>query len=203
MDTVLPIDAVTSPRRLILDPPMTDAELFAFCQLNELAQIERTREGVIEMNPPAGGYTSGGNADVIGQLWAWWRTHQRGQVYDSNGGFYLPDRSMLSPDAAYITHERLTGVTRNDRRGFPHVCPNFIIELLSETDRLPTVKQKMGRWLENGAELAWLIDPYRQQVHVYRQDGSVTVTRKKAVKGEGPVAGFTLDLSEVWSCYEQ
>ena len=202
MDTVLPIDAVTSPRRLILDPPMTDAELFAFCQLNELAQIERTREGVIEMNPPAGGYTSGGNADVIGQLWAWWRTHQRGQVYDSNGGFYLPDRSMLSPDAAYITHERLTGVTRNDRRGFPHVCPNFIIELLSETDRLPTVKQKMGRWLENGAELAWLIDPYRQQVHVYRQAGSVTVTRKKAVKGEGPVAGFTLDLSEVWSCYD-
>jgi Uma2 family endonuclease len=193
---------MTSPRSLVLEPPMTDAELEAFCQLYDVKRVERTREGVIEMNPPTGSYTSDGNSEVTAQLRAWWKTHRRGRVYDSNGGFYLADGSMLSPDASYVTAEKLAGVTKEDRRGFPHICPDFVIKLFSETDRMAKLKQKMERWIENGAQLGWLIDPYRREVHVYGPGGSRLSSEGASVVGEGPVAGFTLDLSEVWSCYE-
>ena len=202
MSTLLPIDVVESPRSIVLDPPLTDAEFEAFCQLNDVKRIERTREGVIEMNPPAGGFTSFGNSDVIGQLHAWWKTHRRGRIYDSNGGFYLADRSMLSPDAAYITAERLATVTKADHHGFPRVCPDFVIELLSETDRLPKAKQKMERWIENGAQLGWLIDPDNREVHIYTPGAYRLAAGVPTLDGEGPVTGFQLDLAEVWDCYE-
>ena len=157
MSTTLPIDARTSPRSLLLHPPMSDRELEEFCRENEIARIERTREGVILMNPPAGSYSSDGNSEVGEQLRRWWKTHRRGRVYDSSSGFYLPDGSLLSPDAAYLSAETLRKLTREERRGFPRVCPDFVIELLSETDRLSEANQKMERWIENGAQLAWLI----------------------------------------------
>jgi Uma2 family endonuclease len=201
MSTLLPIDARITPRSLRLDPPMTDAEFEKFCFANDVARIERTREGVIQMNPPAGSFSSDGNSEIGEQLRTWWKTHRRGRVYDSNGGFYLADGSMLSPDASYLTAERLAPLTRQDRLGFPHVCPDFVIELLSESDRLRDAKQKMERWIENGAQLGWLIDPYKRVVHIYRP-GSVSVSGKVSVVGEGPVAGFTLQLNDVWECYE-
>ena len=61
----------------------------------------------------------------------------------------------------------------------------------------------MTRWIENGAEFAWLIDPDRQAVHVYQPGAQPTVHSNVApLSGEGPVADFTFDLLEVWSCYE-
>ncbi len=124
-------------------------------------------------------------------------------MYDSSGGFYLPDGSMLSPDAAYCTPERLAAVTQQDRKGFPHVCPDFVIELLFETDRLSATKRKMELWIENGAQLAWLVNPRREEVLVYKaEDEGPTTVSANAVEGTGPVDGFRLDLSEVWACYE-
>ncbi len=202
MSTLLPFDVMATPRRLVLDPPMTDAELFEFCVQNDILRVERTREGVIEMNPPAGGYSSSANADISYQLVAWWKRHRQGCVYDCNAGFHLPDGSMLSPDAAYITAERLAKVTREDREGFPHVCPDFVIELLSKTDRPRPAKQKMERWIENGAQLAWLIDPYKRKAFVYRPESAMVPSGGPLLEGEGPVSGFTLNLAELWEHYE-
>lgn len=109
MHTLLPIDAASMPRSLVIEPPMTDAELEAFCRLNDAAQVERTKEGVIHMNPPAGSLSSSGNADINSQLYIWWKTHRRGRVYDSSAGFYLPDSSLLSPDSSYLTEETRRG----------------------------------------------------------------------------------------------
>jgi Uma2 family endonuclease len=202
MNTLLPIDAITAPRRLVIEPPMTDAEFEEFCRLNEIAQIERTRDGVIHMNPPAGMYTSDGNSEIGAQLRTWWKTHRRGRAFDSSAGFYLPDGSLLSPDAAYLSPERLQTLTKADRKGFPHVCPDFVIELLSPSDRLPDAKEKMARWVENGAQLAWLIDTARQQVFVYWAGTHFLSDAANSIDGDGPVAGFTLDLTEVWGRYE-
>jgi Uma2 family endonuclease len=202
MSTLLPIDALATPRRLVLDPPMTDAELFEFCQQNDILRVERTREGVIEMNAPAGGESSSANVEILYQLAAWWKKHRKGCVFDSNAGFHLPDGSMLSPDGAYVTAERLAKVTRQDRQRFLHVCPDFVIELLSKTDRLTTAKKKMERWIENGAQLAWLIDPYKRKALVYRPGSPMLTATGPLLDGEGPVAGFTLNLAEIWEYYE-
>ena len=131
----------------------------------------------------------------------WWKTHHRGIVTDSNGGFYLKDGSMLSPDAAYLTPSALKTVPAKEMTtGFPHVCPDFVIELQSTTDRPRLVREKMQEWIANGAQLGWLINPERQSVMIYRPTGAVeTRTGIDSITGEGPVAGFTLDLGFVWN----
>jgi Uma2 family endonuclease len=200
MSTLLPVDATTAARSLVLDPPLTDAELEALCLENDNVQIERTREGVIQMNPPTGEFTSDGNAEIIFQLRSWWKSHKRGKVFDSSGGFYLPDGSMLSPDAAYMTAASLKREKRTS--GFPRACPDFVIELLSATDSLARTQQKMQRWIENGTKLGWLVDPYTHLVHVYEPGKEPVAVAGSSVAGTGPVEGFVLDLEEIWHCYE-
>ena len=194
MHAVLPVDAETR-RRLVLDPPLTDAQFQELCTSNDWFRYERTREGEILMHPPTGSITSDGNAEITGQLRSWWKTHRRGKTYDSSGGFFLPDGSMLNPDAAYVLPQKLKGLTKDDLTGFPYLCPDFIIELLSASDSVPEARRKMQRWMENGVALRWLIDPYKKKVYVY-EPGC------KMVQGSGPVAGFTLDLDELWRRYE-
>jgi Uma2 family endonuclease len=201
MPALLPVDE-TTPRSLVLDPPLTDAEFQELCEVNDWFRFERTRDGEILMHTPTGGFTSQGNAEINGQLHAWWKTHRRGRIYDSNGGFFLPDGSMLTPDASYVLPQRLKGLTTDDLTGIPYLCPDFIIELLSASDRVPKAQQKMERWIENGVALAWLMDPYKKLVYVYQPGCEVSVLSGKSVAGKGPVEGFTLDLDELWRCYE-
>ena len=154
------------------------------------------------MNPPAGGFTSSANSDINCQLRGWWKTHKNGKVYDSTGGFHLADTSILNPDASYVGARKLTGLKKDKLAGFPRPCPDFVIELLSKSDSVPNAKQKKERWIENGAALAWLIDPCKKQVHVYAPGGKVSITKGKTIQGSGPVEGFVLDLQELWLCYE-
>ena len=154
------------------------------------------------MHPPAGGLTSGGNAEIVGQLLSWWKTHRRGRLFDSSGAFFLSDGSMLNPDAAYVLPRRLKGLTEDDLTGFPRLCPDFVVELLSKSDSVPKAKHKVERWIENGATLAWLIDPYKRRVYVYESGLELRVVSGKDLRGVGPVEGFVLDLEELWRCYE-
>ncbi|HEY4048497.1 MAG TPA: Uma2 family endonuclease [Acidobacteriaceae bacterium] len=202
MPTLLRIDAETLPRVLVLNPPVTDAEFEALCRDNDNVQFERTKDGAIRMNPLAGGWTSRGNQEISGQLYLWWSLHERGCVFDSSGGFRLPDGSTLSPDASYLSEERLKELPKGALRGFPKVCPDFVIELLSESDTLPALQSKMQDWMANGVELGWLIDPYERQVFVYRVDQSTERVTGKKVAGEGSVKGFVLDLDRVWKRFE-
>lgn len=201
MITLLHVE-VETPRSLVLNPPLTDAEFEALCAANDLVYFERTREGEILMQSPAGGFTSRGNAAIGAQLYSWWKTHRLGWVNDSSGGFFLPDGSMLNPDAAYVLPQKLKGLTKDDLTGFPYLCPDFIIELLSASDNVPTAQQKMERWMENGVTLGWLIDPYKKMVYVYEPGREATAVSGKTVQGSGPVEGLTLDLDELWRCYE-
>ncbi len=202
MELLIHAPASLAPRTLRFDPPLSEDELFRFCQLNDVFRIELTREGVIEMNAPAGFETGGGNSEITAQLHTWWRTHRRGRVFDSNTGWTLPDGSMLSPDASYLSAEALARVPQSERDRFAHVCPEFIIELMSKTDRLTAAKKKITRWMENGVKLGWLVQPKRERVFVYAagQPEPIEVTGSQ-VEGSGPVEGFCLNLDEVWEHY--
>lgn len=202
MTTLVRIDAETLPRVLILDPPVSDAEFEALCRENGNIRLERTKEGAVRMNPPTGGWTSNGNQEIARQLGNWWAGHEQGRVFESSGGFRLPDGATLSPDASYVSEERLRGLPQGALRGFPRICPDFVIELRSESDSLDDLKDKMNDWIANGAELGWLIDPYDRQVLVYRRGSTVETVTAGKIAGSGPVAGFVLDLARVWKCYE-
>jgi Uma2 family endonuclease len=146
--------------------------------------------------------TGDGNAEIIYQLRNWWNTHHQGRVSDNSTGFFLPDGSMLSPDAAYVLPEQLKGMTREQLTGFPRLCPAFVVELLSATDSPAKTGSKMESWIANGAQLGWLIDPYRRLVTVYQPGQQPRESSALQLDGAGPVQGFTLDLAKVWRCYE-
>ncbi len=202
MELLMPAPSALAPRSLRFHPPLNDDELLRFCERNEFFRIERTREGVIEIMSPVVSGGGKGNANVSGQLFKWWEEHQRGEIFDSSTGFTLPDGSMLSPDASYMTAERYAGVPEPEWERFAHVCPNFVVEIMSKTDRLPRSKRKMVRWMENGVQLGWLLQPSKRRVLVYRS-ASVEPTEISGefIDGTGPVEGFHLNLREVWKRY--
>lgn len=187
---------------MTIEPPLTDSQLEDWARRLDM-NLEVTKEGSIRMMTPAGNESSDANAEIIRQLRNWWHTHKQGKVFDSDTLFTLPDGSKLGPDAAYITDERLSRVSREAFRGFAPVCPNFVIELLSQSDSLPKTTEKMHDWIRNGVELGWLIDPYERRVHVFTAAGiTPTGPGTDKIAGVDPVAGFTLDLNEVWRAYE-
>lgn len=200
MSTVLEIPKL--PSSLVLNPPLTDEEFENLCAINEQVQLERTREGMIVVNAPVGASTSDGNREIIHQLSTWWKTHHRGRVFDSSAGFFLPDGSSLSPDAAYVTPDQLKTVTREEFQHFLHLAPAFVIELLSYSDRLPKAQEKMQCWIANGTRLGWLVDPYNRCVYIHEAGSTPRTENGIHATGTGPAQGFVLDLAEVWSCYE-
>jgi Uma2 family endonuclease len=202
MATLVRIDPETLPRVLVLDPPVSDAEFETLCRENADLRLERTREGAVRMNPPAGGWTSSGNQEISQQLGIWWATHERGRVFDSSGGFRLPDGSTLSPDASYLSEERLRSLPKGELRGFPRVCPDFVIELLSESDSVVATRAKMDDWIANGVRLGWLIDPYRREAWVYRPATEAERVASEKLAGDGSVEGFELNLARVWKRFE-
>jgi Uma2 family endonuclease len=198
---ILEIPALPT-RSIVFNPPLSDAEFERLCEKTESAFLERTKEGTILVNAPAGSSTSDGNREITTHLSNWWKQHRRGRAYDSSGGFFLPDGSMLNPDAAFATAEQVKGLTRDDHAHFLRLTPAFVIELLSQSDRIRNLSAKMEAWIANGVELGWLVDPYAKEVHIYAPGVERRVETGSSVAGSGPVDGFVLDLTEVWSCYD-
>ncbi len=201
MSTFLEIPALP-PRSIVLTPPLSDEEFERLSERTEFAFLERTKEGTIRMNAPAGGSTSSANAEITRQLTNWWIRRRRGRVFDSSGGFFLPDGSVLNPDAAYVTAEQLKGLSREQLARFLRLTPAFVIELRSFSDRLADVQRKMDAWIANGVQLGWLIDPYAKEVQIYEPNAAPRIEPGSQLAGSGPVEGFVLDLEEVWRCFE-
>jgi Uma2 family endonuclease len=198
---LLHLNAEALPETISWDRPLSDDEFEALCLENDNVQLERTNEGEVIMTPQTGDDTGRANAEIIKQLGIWWDTHERGGVYESSTGFFLPDGSNLSPDAAYVQPENL-GPREGRGLKMAHHCPDFVIELLSSSDRLRKAQAKMGNWIANGAALGWLIDPYQRQVTVYAPNQSPRTVSAESIEGSGPVEGFTLNLAKVWRFYE-
>ncbi len=187
------------PVRMSFERPMTDEALLRFCAANPLARVEREPNGDIKVMSPTGNEGAGFDTDITVEMAIWARQDGRGRVYNSNAGWKLRDGSMRSADAHWISWERLKAMSQAERKGFPSMCPEFVIELRSETDALKPLQEKMGMWLANGAELGWLVDPRRKVVEIYRPGCEPEVLEGgSAVEGEGPVAGFVLELGKIW-----
>lgn len=178
---------------------MNDDEFFDFCQANRDLRIERTSTGEIVIMPPAGGETSNFNAKVTARLTAWAEADGTGEPFDSSGGFILPNGAERSPDFAWIARRRWESLTEKQRKKFPPLCPDFVVEIRSSTHRLPSLKAKMREYVENGAQLGWLIDPLRRRVYVYRPGAEVgRLDQPHQVSADPFLPGCTLDLEKLW-----
>ena len=201
MQVTLPEEALPATLRLNPEHPMSDDEYYYFCMANPDVFLERTAEGDIVIVPPAGFESDNQNADVVRQLGNWAMRDGHGMISGPTVEFILPTGAAYSPDAAWTSHERLSRLTKEQRRKFPPVCPEFIIEVMSPSDRLKDAQKKMEEWIRAGVGLAWLLRPDKRTVYIYRagQKGGEERTGIRRLAGEGPVAGFELDLTDIWT----
>jgi Uma2 family endonuclease len=188
--------------RVILRPgrEFTDDDFFDFCQRqHKLLRIERNAEGEIIIMPPVG-YEGGSiETEVLGELWDWAKHDGRGIALGPNTGTKLPDGSTLAPDAFWITKETWKAIPRKLRKKFAPCVPPFVIEVRSPSDRKKDLHEKMLVYMRNGVELGWLIDPISRTVRIYKQgEPFVELENPARVAGEGPVAGFVLDLKQIY-----
>jgi Uma2 family endonuclease len=180
---------------------MNDDDYYDFCMANANVRFERTAQGEIIIVPPAGGESDYRNVEVSSQLAVWAKRDGRGKAFGPSVEFMLPTGAAYSPDAAWVSNERLARLTKEQKRKFPRLCPEFVAEVMSPSDRLKAAQEKMCDWMTSGVQLSWLIDGDNETVYIYRAGKSDAETRTAIPKlaGEGPVAGFELDLSEIWA----
>ena len=180
--------------------PMTDEEFVAFCAEHPDLNIEMTADAELIVMPPTYSDTGASNSEVAVQLGTWAKKDRRGVLCDSSSGFVLPNGARRSPDVSWTLKSRVQQLGARKHKAFWHLCPDFVIEVKSATDRLKPLQKKMLEYLEQGAQLGWLIDPENRTVEIYRPNGKVEKrTGIDKVEGEGPVAGFVLDLTDVWN----
>jgi Uma2 family endonuclease len=174
-----------------------DNEFFDFCQANPELKFERTKDGEILVMALTGGRTGIKNSEIIAELIIWNRHGKAGNVFDSSTGFRLPNGAIRSPDAAWIAKERWEALSQAQQEKFPPLCPDFVVELKSESDPLKAAQEKMGEWLENGCRLGWLLDPQGQKAYVYRPGAAVAEREgfTQQLTGEDVLTGFFLDLN--------
>jgi Uma2 family endonuclease len=178
---------------------MTDEQFYEFCQINRDFRIERNAAGELMIMSPTGSETDERNFKVIVQLGIWTKQDGTGVGFGSSGGFTLPNGAVRSPDAAWIKRTSWEAISPEMRKKFAPICPEFVIELRSETDNLRILQDKMQEYIDNGTQLGWLIDRKQRQVFIYRPDSAVQVLdNPTSLSGEPLLSGFLLDLSQVW-----
>ncbi len=177
---------------------LTDEEFEQIVAVNKELHLELTSQGELVIMSPTGGETGTRNFDLLGQLWFWNRQNNFGKAFDSSTGFKLPNGATRSPDASWIKMERWNILTTQERKKYLPLCPDFAVEIVSQTDDIEDTQAKMREYISNGLRLGWLINPKAKQVEIYRPNQEVEVLNcPTSLSGEDVLPGFILDLANV------
>jgi len=203
--TAQPPGLEPAPLLLPWDLRLTPEQFERVCQVNPEAVLELTAEGHLIVMTPTGGETSSRNGQLLYQLQVFCRRHKAWRLFDSSGGFRLPDGSVLSPDAALVLEDRWQTLSPEQRRSFPPLCPDLVIELASPSDEGPrgvtALRRKMEQYQANGARLGWLLLPQERAVEIWRggqQGMAERLDNASRVDGSELAVGLGLDLEEIW-----
>lgn len=174
---------------------LSDEQFYQLCVVNRDLSLELNATGELVIVPPVGGESGNQEADLITDLNIWNRQTGLGKVFSSSTIFKLPNGAKRSPDAAWVKLERWEALSLEERKKFPPLAPDFVLELRSESDRLKPLQDKMQEYLQNGVRLGWLINPKDKQVEIYRQNQAVEVVSIPVkLSGEDVLLGFELEL---------
>ncbi len=189
------------PLPITLRPPspLTDDGLLAFSRKNKPFRIERNAQGEIEITTPVG-FESGRRETFIARELDFYAEEQGEKTVGPNAGFNLADGSTLAPDAAWMSDDQWSALTPAQREKFPPICPQFVVEVLSRSDSRSVLRTKMEAWIANGAQLAWVVDPYAATITIYRPGAAPEIQQRPAsIEAGPPVAGFRLTTSRLWA----
>ena len=178
---------------------LTDEQFYQLCINNRDLRFERNANGDLLIMSPTGGETGNRNIEIAYQLQAWSRQNKSGLAFDSSTGFKLPNGANRSPDASWIPLNKWNSLTREQQQKFIPLCPDFVIELLSPSDKLADTQKKMREYIDNGTVLGWLINRQNKQVEIYRPGKNVAILdSSQSLSGENVLPGFILNLELIW-----
>jgi Uma2 family endonuclease len=187
--------AINLPRNLKL----SDDQFENLISANRDSKFELTATGELLIMSPTGGETGNRNFELYIDLGNWNREKGLGKAFDSSTGFQLPNGAKRSPDLSWITLEKWSALTPDQRRKFLPICPDFVVELVSESDDLKAIENKMQEYLDNGLALGWLIIPKIRQVQIYRPQQAIErLESPLSLSGESILVNFVLDLTPIW-----
>lgn len=196
------IDLLELPMPVVVRPqkPITDEELMHFSRRNRPYRVELNNAGEITVMTPVGGIGSNFEFLITAAFARWMEDGADGVSFSPSAGFRLRDGSCLSPDGSWISSARWNSLTPAEQKTFPPLCPDFLVEVCFQSDSRRAMEAKMQLWLDNGAQLAWLVDPIDANVTIYRPNQTPeTLDHPDIVRGEGSVTGFELRCTRLWS----
>ena len=199
--------ASSENQTLLIELPKTiglqvsQEQFAALAAVNRDLKLERTAQGELIVNPPTGWETGEYNCSISGELYLWWRDSGKpGKVFDSSTGFILSNGATRSPDASWVSQARWDALTPEQKGTFANICPDFVVELRSSSDKIESLQGKMREYIDNGARLGWLLNPQHRQVEIYRPGLAVEVLdNPDDLSGEQVLPDFVLNLHRVWS----
>ncbi|MGA7952022.1 MAG: Uma2 family endonuclease [Gloeobacterales cyanobacterium] len=178
---------------------LTDDQFYRLCRNNPDLKFERNAQGELIIMPPTGGETGRLNTNLIIDVGNWNRQTQLGQVFDSSTCFKLPNGADRSPDVSWIRQDRWDALTPEQKEKFPPICPDFVIELMSPSDTLKTIQEKMQEYIDNGVKLGWLLNRKEHKAEIHRIGRDVeTLQSPTSLSGEEILPEFVLDLRSIW-----
>ena len=145
----------------------SDEEFFDFCMANEGLSFERNSKREIIIMPPTGGDGGSRELDLAFVLKMWSIQHGGGYTFSSSTAFTLPNSAIRSPDFTWIKSDRWLALPESERKKFAKITPDFVVELMSESDSWKGLQLKMIEYMENGVQLGWLINPFEQKYMIY------------------------------------
>lgn len=179
---------------------ISDRQFEQLCADNPEARFETTPAGKLIIMSPTGSLTGEKNSDLNYQLQVWNRQRKMGKVFDSSTGFKLSNGATRSPDASWIESSRWQAIPKTQQRRFAPIDPDFVIELMSPTDDLAELQQKMVEYMDCGVKLGWLICPDEKQVEIYRQGVPKDVLKDpNSLSGEDILPGLTVHLTDIFN----
>jgi Uma2 family endonuclease len=192
-------DALIPPDLIGLAQRLTPEQFERLCRKYRDLRLELTSTGELIVMPGTGFQTGRRNSNLTYQLTAWAIKDGSGLCCDSSTIFALPNGARRSPDASWVKLEKLDNLSERQKEGFAPICPDFVVELRSPSDRLATLHDKMLEYIANGAALGWLIDPFARRVYVYRPDEELVILENPdVVHGDPVLPGFKLKMEDLW-----
>jgi Uma2 family endonuclease len=177
---------------------LSEEQFQELCAANPDRPLELTAAGILVIMSPVGGESGNSELELGTDVTIWNRSTGLGKVFSSSTIFRLPSGSHRSPDLAWVALSRWEALAPEDRKKFPPIAPDFVIELRSESDSLSELQAKMREYQDNGVRLGWLINPKGPTVEIYRLNQAVEVLQSPtALSGEDVLPGFTLDLVRI------